>query len=134
MYRAPYYNRNPNMGPRIDSNLGQSPCPFVARLLWGLCGRGQKQYLVEREDNRKAIWILLSCKRCQQDITFHVYFLVGASCFHAWLNNHGMSTNDKDYQLLSKTARFEATCWGHELKQGRLDGQNLATRTPTASK
>ena len=25
LYRAPYYNRNPNIGPRIDSNLGQSP-------------------------------------------------------------------------------------------------------------
>ena len=27
VYRAPYYNRNPNIGPRIDSNLGQSPYP-----------------------------------------------------------------------------------------------------------
>ena len=25
VYRAPYYNRNPNIGPRIDSNLRQSP-------------------------------------------------------------------------------------------------------------
>ena len=25
VYRAPYYNRNLNIGPRIDSNLGQSP-------------------------------------------------------------------------------------------------------------
>ena len=25
LYRAPYHNRNPNIGPRIDSNLGQSP-------------------------------------------------------------------------------------------------------------
>ena len=25
VYRAPYYNRNPNIGSRIDSNLGQSP-------------------------------------------------------------------------------------------------------------
>ena len=25
VYRAPYYNGNPNIGPRIDSNLGQSP-------------------------------------------------------------------------------------------------------------
>ena len=25
LYRDPYYNRNPNIGPRIDSNLGQSP-------------------------------------------------------------------------------------------------------------
>ena len=25
LYRAPYYNGNPNTGPRIDSNLGQSP-------------------------------------------------------------------------------------------------------------
>ena len=25
LYRAPYYNRNLNIGPRIDSNLGQSP-------------------------------------------------------------------------------------------------------------
>ena len=24
-FRTPYYNRNPNIGPRIDSNLGQSP-------------------------------------------------------------------------------------------------------------
>ena len=24
-YRAPYYNRNLNIGPRINSNLGQSP-------------------------------------------------------------------------------------------------------------
>ena len=26
LYRAPYYNRNPNIGPRFDSNLGQFPC------------------------------------------------------------------------------------------------------------
>ena len=25
LYRAPYYNRNLNIGTRIDSNLGQSP-------------------------------------------------------------------------------------------------------------
>ena len=25
LYRAPYYKRNVNIGPRIDSNLGQSP-------------------------------------------------------------------------------------------------------------
>ena len=25
VYGAPYYNRNLNIGPRIDSNLGQSP-------------------------------------------------------------------------------------------------------------
>ena len=25
LYRAPYYDRNLNIGPRIDSNLGQSP-------------------------------------------------------------------------------------------------------------
>ena len=25
LYRAPYYNRNLNIGPRIDSNVGQSP-------------------------------------------------------------------------------------------------------------
>ena len=25
LYRDPYYNGNPNIGPRIDSNLGQSP-------------------------------------------------------------------------------------------------------------
>ena len=25
LYRDPYYNRNLNIGPRIDSNLGQSP-------------------------------------------------------------------------------------------------------------
>ena len=25
LYRAPYYKRNLNIGPRIDSNLGQSP-------------------------------------------------------------------------------------------------------------
>ena len=29
LYRAPYYNRNLNIGPRIDSNLGQSPCDLV---------------------------------------------------------------------------------------------------------
>ena len=29
LYRAPYYNRNPNIGPRIDSNLGQSPCVYI---------------------------------------------------------------------------------------------------------
>ena len=28
VHRAPYYNRNPNIGPRIDSNLGQSPHPI----------------------------------------------------------------------------------------------------------
>ena len=26
LYRDPYYNGNPNIGTRIDSNLGQSPC------------------------------------------------------------------------------------------------------------
>ena len=31
VYRTPYYNGNPNIGPRIDSNLGRSPCVF------GLC-------------------------------------------------------------------------------------------------
>ena len=31
LYRAPYYNRNLNIGPRIDSNLGQSP--FAMHLL-----------------------------------------------------------------------------------------------------
>ena len=25
LYRAPYYNRKLNIGPRINSNLGQSP-------------------------------------------------------------------------------------------------------------
>ena len=25
LYRAPYYTRNPNIGPRIDRDLGQSP-------------------------------------------------------------------------------------------------------------
>ena len=25
LYRTPYYNRNLNIGPRINSNLGQSP-------------------------------------------------------------------------------------------------------------
>ena len=38
--RAPYYNRNPNIGPRIDSNLGQSPdgsCMSL-RQSWGFAG------------------------------------------------------------------------------------------------
>ena len=26
VYRAPYYNGNPNIGPRIIGNLDQSPC------------------------------------------------------------------------------------------------------------
>ena len=26
VYRAPYYNRNPNIGPRIIGNLDQYPC------------------------------------------------------------------------------------------------------------
>ena len=29
--RAPYYNRNLNIGPRIDSNLGQSPYAHEGR-------------------------------------------------------------------------------------------------------
>ena len=29
LYRAPYYNRNLNIGPRIDSNLGQSPYEYL---------------------------------------------------------------------------------------------------------
>ena len=32
LYRAPYYNRNLNIGPRIDSNLGQSPHHLLATL------------------------------------------------------------------------------------------------------
>ena len=35
LYRAPYYNRNLNIEPRIDSNLGQSPCELGFRA-WGL--------------------------------------------------------------------------------------------------
>ena len=31
LFRDPYYNRNPNIGPRIDSNLGQSPYQFEFR-------------------------------------------------------------------------------------------------------
>ena len=27
LYRAPYYNGNPNIGPRIIGNLDQYPCP-----------------------------------------------------------------------------------------------------------
>ena len=27
LYRAPYYTRNLNIGPRVNSNLGQSPYP-----------------------------------------------------------------------------------------------------------
>ena len=26
LYRAPYYNGNPNRGPRVIGNLDQSPC------------------------------------------------------------------------------------------------------------
>ena len=33
LYRAPYYNRNLNIGPRIDSSLGQSP-----HVCWGVFG------------------------------------------------------------------------------------------------
>ena len=33
VYRAPYYNRNPNIGHRIDGNLGQSPCIPIRRLV-----------------------------------------------------------------------------------------------------
>ena len=36
VYRAPYYNRNLNIGPRIDSNLRQSPY----KVPWGLGFRG----------------------------------------------------------------------------------------------
>ena len=34
LYRAPYNNRNLNIGPRIDSNLGQSPydCIYIPNL------------------------------------------------------------------------------------------------------
>ena len=33
LYRAPYYNGNPNIGPRIDSNLGQSPYVDIVAVL-----------------------------------------------------------------------------------------------------
>ena len=33
MYRAPYYNGNPNIGPRIIGNLDQYPCRISPRLL-----------------------------------------------------------------------------------------------------
>ena len=36
LYRAPYYNRNLNIGPRIDSNLGQSP--YVYGDIYALSG------------------------------------------------------------------------------------------------
>ena len=39
VYRAPYYNRNLNIGPRIDSNLGQSPYK-VQGLGFGVWGLG----------------------------------------------------------------------------------------------
>ena len=38
LYRAPYYNRNPNIGPRIDSNLGQSPHVYTRIQGEGLLG------------------------------------------------------------------------------------------------
>ena len=31
VYRDPYYNWNLNIGPRIDSNLGQSPYRYIYR-------------------------------------------------------------------------------------------------------
>ena len=34
LYRAPYYNGNPNMGPLIDSNLDQSPYMGMTVGLW----------------------------------------------------------------------------------------------------
>ena len=36
LYRAPYYNRNPYIGPRIDSNVGQSPCRSLVQQGLGL--------------------------------------------------------------------------------------------------
>ena len=45
LYRAPYYNGNPNIGPRIIGNLDQSPdiCPRCRSWgcglkVWGLVG------------------------------------------------------------------------------------------------
>ena len=38
LYRAPYYNRNLNIGPRIDSNLGQSPYGFQNQMRLRLHG------------------------------------------------------------------------------------------------
>ena len=29
VYRAPYYNGNPNIGPRIIGNLDQYPCTYI---------------------------------------------------------------------------------------------------------
>ena len=37
LYRAAYYNRNLNIGPRIDSNLGQSP--YMGSHASGRCWR-----------------------------------------------------------------------------------------------
>ena len=36
LYRAPYYNGNPNMGPRIIGNLDQSPYSICLRGTLGL--------------------------------------------------------------------------------------------------
>ena len=40
VYRAPYYNRNLNIGPRIDSNLGQSP--YKRGIMGGSMSRGSR--------------------------------------------------------------------------------------------
>ena len=43
LYRAPYYNRNLNIGPRINSNLGQSLHTHIHRLYTSACdNEGQK--------------------------------------------------------------------------------------------
>ena len=38
LYRAPYYNGNPNIGTRIIGNLDQSPCIYIC--LYGFRGLG----------------------------------------------------------------------------------------------
>ena len=51
LYRAPYYNRSLNIGPRIDSNLGQSPDTLE------LLGAGISRFLRGSNLQLKLTWV-----------------------------------------------------------------------------
>ena len=45
LYRAPYYNGNPNIGPRIIGNLDQSPNDSVGKVAAAVALEGLQQCL-----------------------------------------------------------------------------------------
>ena len=49
IYRDPYYKRNPNLGRRIDSNLGQSPCELKPQPCSAIKTLNPQILLIERQ-------------------------------------------------------------------------------------